>query len=151
MKYNVLDVVENIKTLVGKLNEAWGILSEISHWENEFLKVIKSVVNESEVKFNDIHFKVNEKITFHISSYNVELEYENIEIPEELKLPIDKRYAFIDTVVIKEFLENLPIVIEEIQSKIDEVDSKNKTLKKILENVKNCLAPIVIAENLGGQ
>ncbi|MEM2352110.1 MAG: hypothetical protein QXT26_06860 [Thermoproteota archaeon] len=151
----VVALIERINTLIKKTQVSYDILYEAEDLREQFEKCLSSIAKENmrnslscidRMVFNagantQLIITDNCSVVIHIAEFP---------IPQDLKPPIVyyREHLIRNLLGLKEFIENIDNVIREIDKKIAEIDEKNMKLRRMLEEIKDVLSPIIIGHKL---
>ena len=142
--------LRKVEELVKVIKFSDEILKEIGEWKSKFEGIILDVIKKYNVNFDSIKINCNH-VTLYLDSSNVNI-YGQVDAEETKKYALHEYWSHLDDVkralVFKYFIENIPLVVKEIDREIRKLKSKNSKLRKILEEIKEILSPIVVSNEL---
>jgi len=153
----VVALIERINTLIKKTQVSYDILYEAKDLLEQFEKCLSSIAKENmrnNLSYIDrmvFNAGANTKLII-TSDCGVSIHIAEFPIPQDLRPPIVyyRENLIRNLLGLKEFIDNIDNVIREIDRKIAEIDGKNMKLRRMLEEIKDVLAPLIIAHELKG-
>ncbi|MEM2613250.1 MAG: hypothetical protein QXO15_03365 [Nitrososphaerota archaeon] len=150
-------LIERIKTLIKRTQESYDILEDAGNLREQFEKCLTGIARENmrnEYAYIDrMVFNAGANTQLIITSdCGVSIHIAEFPIPQDLRPPIVyyRENLIRNLLGLKEFIDNIDNVIREIDRKIAEIDGKNMKLRRMLEEIKDVLAPMIIAHELKG-
>jgi len=142
--------LRKVEELVKVIKFSDEILKEIDEWKIKFQDIILDIIKKYNVKFDRIKINCNH-VTLYLDSSSVSI-HGQVDTEEAKKYALHEYWSHLDDVkralVFKYFIENIPLVVKELDKEIRKLKSKNSKLRKILEEVKEILSPIVVSSEL---
>ena len=142
--------LRKVEELVKVIKFSDEILKEIGEWKSKFEGIILDIIKKYNVDFGSIKINCNHvKLCLDSSSVGI---YGPVDAEEVKKYALHEHWSHLDDVrcalVFKYFIENISLVVKELDKKIRKLKSKNSKLRKILEEIKEVLLPIVVSNEL---
>lgn len=144
-------LLKKLDELIETMEESREIAGEIVLWKEKLEEILLEKIREHKYfDFKEVDIAYGDlKIT--LSSSSVEIDA-NVNREEVEKYLTDNYWPYVhrveEALKFKKFLEKIDDILKGFDKKIHEFRNKNKALKKVLEEVREILSPIVVAKKL---